>query len=556
MARRIRSAIEAVTAIAVLCWPRSAGAHTGDHRRYDVLQGPFQRGPDVTRACLSCHVKAARQVMATIHWTWVCPKTLERRIGKAAHVVNNFCIALPSNEPRCTSCHAGYGWRDKTFDFSAEENVDCLVCHDTTGTYRKFPTDAGHPAYERKVFGGRTWQPPDLAKVAQDVGKPTRETCGRCHFYGGGGEGVKHADLDASLFEPDRELDVHMDRAGLDFACQRCHTTQDHRIEGRCYSVPAAEDRKLEFPLTRTSHITCESCHGNVPHEDRKLDGHLDRVSCQACHVPRAARRQATKEWWDWSEAGRMGPDGKPYEKRDEHGRVVYATKKGEFRWSENFVPEYYWFNGAAEHHLLGDPIDDGNPPVSINKPQGDYHDPRARIWPMKVHRGKQPYDPVGKTLVVPKLFGPKGSGAYWKEFDWARSIEAGMAYVERPYSGEYAFIETEMYWPIAHMIAPAEDAVACGECHRRDGGRLADLTGFYLPGRDRFGWLDSLGMVGALGTILGVAAHGGLRAAGRRRRRKGCDGARRDEGEADVGGASRGEPAVDTVEAPEDREP
>ncbi|NIR40058.1 MAG: cytochrome C, partial [Actinobacteria bacterium] len=60
-------------------------------------------------------------------------------------VLNNYCVNVRTNEPRCTSCHAGYGWRDETFDFEDPGNIDCLVCHEQTGAYKKFPTGAGHP---------------------------------------------------------------------------------------------------------------------------------------------------------------------------------------------------------------------------------------------------------------------------------------------------------------------------------------------------------------------------------------------------------------------------
>ncbi len=55
-------------------------------------------------------------------------------MGKNGLTLNNFCISIHSNEPRCASCHVGYGWKDASFDFSSEEKVDCLVCHDRTGT--------------------------------------------------------------------------------------------------------------------------------------------------------------------------------------------------------------------------------------------------------------------------------------------------------------------------------------------------------------------------------------------------------------------------------------
>ncbi len=518
----VHRVLVAISAAGLLLWTGQAGATTADHGRYELLQQDFRSGPEVTAACLSCHVQAADQVMATIHWTWVCPKSVEagRAVGKA-HVVNNFCISLVGNEPRCTSCHAGYGWTDSSFDFSDRSRVDCLVCHDTTGTYRKFPTLAGHVATEVRTFEGEVWQPPDLGVVARSVGRPGRDNCGACHFYGGGGEGVKHADLDPSLSHPDRELDVHMDAAGLDYSCQDCHTTRDHVIAGRCYSVPAAENQTFQFPRTTDdSHIYCESCHGNAPHQARHLDDHVDRVSCQACHIPRASRARATKSSWDWSEAGRRGPDGELLKERDGEGRVVYDSRKGAFTWQRDFVPEYVWFNGSADSVLLEDVVDP-SAPVVINRLRGAADDPRSRIWPVKVHRARQPYDPVNATLIAPKLYGAKGSGAYWSDFDWRAAAAAGMALAERPFSGEVGFVATEMYWPITHMVAPKEQALGCADCHVRSGGRLAALEGFYMPGRDRFPWLDRLGWAATGLTLAGVLGHGAVRLAWPRLKRR-----------------------------------
>jgi len=76
------------------------------------------------------------------------------------------------------------------------------VCHDTTGTYEKFPSAAGHPVYEEPIeFGGEIWEAPDLAYIAQYVGPTSRDNCGSCHFTGGGGDAVKHGDLDSTFGE-------------------------------------------------------------------------------------------------------------------------------------------------------------------------------------------------------------------------------------------------------------------------------------------------------------------------------------------------------------------
>ena len=78
-----------------------------------------------------------------------------------------------------------------------------------------------------RTTGGYPAEGVDLLAVAQSVGTPTRENCGGCHFDGGGGNGVKHGDLDESLIFPPESVDVHM--GGNDFQCVDCHQTEDHR---------------------------------------------------------------------------------------------------------------------------------------------------------------------------------------------------------------------------------------------------------------------------------------------------------------------------------------
>jgi hypothetical protein len=60
-------------------------------------------------------------------------------------------------------------------------------------------------------------------------------------------------------------------------------------------------------------------------------------------------------------------------------------------------------------------------------------------------------------------------------------------------------------------MVAPKESALECDACHAKE-GRLNDLEGFYLPGRDSNRWLDIIGILAVLGTLVGVLGHGLLR--------------------------------------------
>lgn len=67
------------------------------------------------------------------------------------------------------------------------------------------------------------------------------------------------------------------------------------------------------------------------------------------------------------------------------------------------------------------------------------------------------------------------------------------------------------MLWPITHMVAPKEKAVACAQCHNSE-GRLKGLDGIYVPGQHRNAALDWIGGLAALGALLGVLTHGAAR--------------------------------------------
>lgn len=352
------------------------------------------------------------------------------------------------------------------------------------------------------------------------MGLPSRKNCGVCHFYGGGTDGVKHGDLDSSLFSPDKKLDVHMAVKGPNFSCTTCHTTVNHHIVGRYYSDPAPVVHELALPKDYGNRISCESCHSPSPHKDSKLNDHTDKVACQACHIPRYARGGVyTKMWWDWSTAGQFDENGKMIVKRAANGTIAYHTKKGDMSWAKDVKPDYAWYNGKMDYLSLADTFDDRQP-VSLNRLEGSYDDPKSRIFPFKIYRGKQVYDPAAKTLVIPKLFGKKGSGAYWAEYDWDKAVVAGMREAGEPYSGKIGFVETKMFWPITHMVAPKEESLTCDECHRRN-GRLAALAGFYLPGRDKSDWLDTLGWIMILLTLVGTIIHAVIRIYSRNKQKK-----------------------------------
>ncbi len=496
---------------------------TADHSKFKELQKDFQSGPEVTRACLACHTEAAGQIHRTKHWKWeyLNPES-KQMLGKKT-VINNFCISIASNYASCTSCHVGYGWKDTNFDFKSEENVDCLACHDTTGNYRKPPGLAGNVVTRDTEFppgSGKILKGIDLAKVAQKVGKSSRDTCGACHFFGGGGDGVKHGDLDSSMSAPEKDLDVHMDATGLDFTCATCHQGSSHDVAGSRYT-PTAIDTKGAHVKGRPGNgnpATCVACHGNGPHKrEQRLNEHATKVACQTCHIPLYARGGVpTKMVWDWSTAGQRDAAGNQITRKDAKGHIIYESRKGDFTLAENVKPTYAWFNGQVEYTLVTDKIEKSGHRVTINKLGGSPTDGKSLIWPMKVFLGTQPYDPVNKTLVTPHTAGNDDTG-YWKNLVWDKAIAAGMKDSGHPFSGQVDFIQTEMSWPITHMVAPKEKALGCIDCHAKD-GRLAGIEGVYLPGRDASRTVDTLGWAIVVLTLLGVVGHGVLRVVNRKR--------------------------------------
>jgi len=420
----------------------------------ELIEGTFKTPQEVTRACLECHEDAAKQVMKTIHWTWEKDVRVPGhkgllKLGKK-DVFNNYCINLESNWPRCTSCHVGYGWKNAKFDFSKEENVDCLVCHDHSGKYKKNPKGAGMPMNNV-----------DLTAVAKSVGAPTRADCGACHFFGGGGENVKHGDLDEGLVNPDRRYDVHM---GSGMSCQDCHTTEAHKIKGESMGDVTDADA--------ADRVECTDCHDMPVHSSKILNDHTKKIACQTCHIPIYAKGHPTKMYWDWSTAGKDSAAPK-----DQYGMMTYNKKKGSFKWGKNLKPEYAWYNEKEDRYVAGDTFDPKKV-LFLNRPLGSAKDKNAKLFPFKIMRGKQIYDAKFHYLIVPRLW-----GGYWKDFDWNKAAAEGMKSAGLKYSGQYGFVRTQMYWKLNHMVAPKEQALNCNDCHGKGKEKRIDWKALGFKG-------------------------------------------------------------------------
>jgi len=414
-----------------------------------VITGNFTSGPEVTAQCLQCHEKAAKDFMATSHWKWKGvpyhigkfqnPANAKKEWGKI-NMFNNFCVnPMGGNFEYCARCHAGYAKEYSQLEAQGPKLIDCLVCHTKERDY-----------FKNKKPGGVV-EPAILNKAAKNIGKPERFNCGWCHFAGGGGDNVKHGGLYSKMGgKIPAEVDVHMGK--LDMQCQDCHVTKDHKIAGASSML-----------ATFTSRVACTDCHSGKVHEKAKagklLDRHTKSVACETCHIPAIARGGiATKLHWDWSYVGK---DEKEFEGKEEYGREVFAKHKGLFKWGVNIVPVYAWYNGKMERYMMGDKIQDPSKPVYLSKPMGSIRDPNAKIYPFKVHTGKQPYDTQYKHLLVFRVW-----KALWSDYNWEKALTLGSKESGLPYSGKYDFINTIYYIAAKHEVAPKDKALSCNDCH------------------------------------------------------------------------------------------
>jgi octaheme c-type cytochrome (tetrathionate reductase family) len=429
-----------------------------------------------TGTCLTCHGKIGDELLTTGHWNWAGLTEnvdgFEDEVHGKVDFINNFCIAVPTNEGRCTQCHIGYNYADSSFDFSNPENLDCLVCHDQTGTYAKDPLAAGNPVATVDLQAV-------ASSIAQDGGIPSRKNCMACHAKAGGGDNVKHGDLSTDLIATTREYDVHMGTDSMDMDCVACHdvarledgTLASHGIGGMPFHSIEEGDMQQ-----------CTDCHGDRSdiHEGSTVadivDGH-DRLACQVCHVPEIARKVSTKVEWYWKDAGQ---DIDPIPVDPDTGRETYDKKKGTFVWKNNVRPALRYHNGTWTKTIMNVNDQYTETPVVLSEPIGDYTEPDAMIYPFKKMIGNQVADANNKTMLVPHLFGMKGGeNPYWGKFDWDLALQDGAAYTGQTYSGGYEFVDTVMYLSVNHEVAPSEEAWGmdgnCGDCH---GGSQIDWEG------------------------------------------------------------------------------
>ncbi len=444
-----------------------AGSQAGSHTSmFDSYIG--------TATCLNCHASEATAFHQSVHYQWQGDASesqgLHSPLAGKLGGINDFCIYPDINwlgkltnldgEPvdgGCARCHGGLGLKPNPIPDQAQlENIDCLLCHS--------------PQYKRTLqqeANGQFRFVADIAKMnvsllaaAQDIRKPTTETCLSCHAHAGGGNNFKRGDLEAAHSSATRSFDVHMasrQNGGAGLSCLSCHTTSAHRIAGRGIDL-----RERDIPDV----VRCANCHGAAPHDDARINRHTARVNCNVCHIPEFAKIAPTDMFRDWSAAGDVNPATRLYEPH--------------MRMQSHVSPVYGFFNGNSRFYQFGTPATPGaNGKILMAGPLGSIQDPGAKIQAMKYHEGLQPIDPVSRVLLPLKI------GIFFQTGDINTAVAKGAEAMGWGYSG-HQFASTERFMGLYHEVAPKEQALSCSSCH--GGGRLNFAELGYTPRSTRNG--------------------------------------------------------------------
>ncbi|MEO5367158.1 MAG: hypothetical protein H7831_12590 [Magnetococcus sp. WYHC-3] len=198
----------------------------------------------------------------------------------------------------CGQCHIGGNYHPATEKMmpvgdvpaSAKQGVDCLICHaDQYDMNYRYVIDDGV---------GLRWNQDRRLEAAMTVGQPTAKNCLYCHQHNLGGDTEKGLPewsapsrtgyKNKRILHPGAKrgnpwgpnTDVH---AAAGMQCTDCHEPEGHKIPRGVKGVDLVAN-DLPHKL-----VECENCHTASPHvkatERAILNGHVDRLACETCHV-------------------------------------------------------------------------------------------------------------------------------------------------------------------------------------------------------------------------------------------------------------------------------
>lgn len=400
------------------------------------ISGPFASPAEVAETCVDCHREQAIALLQSSHWTWVRQRIINGKstlFGKKDSLTG-FAIDVASNPERCMGCHVSVTRPEVNFDKPTPESVDCLVCHDTTGMYRRMNRG------ERE--GG---QSESLERMAREAGIPSPANCLSCHFTDCGLPVTERSGAFSSI-PVQIPSDVHLTGLQPSLKCQDCHLKRNsHNLS-----------RTMLNGTSTAATPGCISCHADPQHDSPVLNQHTAAIACQTCHITGTASRTPRLISWNWLMTGKANrlyysTAGTRVLARDENGITL----------ARELEPVYMWDNGGDIIYTRGERI---RPQEMTYLQHPDEKNTDAKITPFRVVYGTQLYDTKYRYLISPLL--QATGAAFFAGSEWETIARQGMEAIILPFSGQYGFAPTAAYRRINHGVVPKGEALGCLDCH------------------------------------------------------------------------------------------
>ena len=420
----------------------AAGAVPQEHTQ---LNGPFSKVSDVTAQCLTCHPQQGEDLLRSSHWTWKRQRMINGKetLFSKKNGLTTFAIAAGANPSQCLTCHISTNLLDERFDPTAAVNVDCLICHDKTGTYKR--------------ADGTPKEDLNLVYIARNVGKPSPKNCFSCH-----GTGPKMA---GQKIHNGIENDIHLQDDGAGLTCQNCHPSGDrHAFTREITSAPGFRQTKA-----------CAVCHTDSPHHQQQLNNHAELISCKTCHIPQYATENPAIISWNW-----LTPQIPSVYQNVATGAPALIKEFGIIQ-AQYIQPVYLWDNGEDSIYTRGAKTEKNNTTV-LQKPSA--RTAQSKITPFTVSLGTQMIDSKYRYLVAPTLAKDGTLGMLNNNLNDA--AQEGMQQLRLPFSGDASFTTTATYHRLSHGVVPAEQALDCMDCHGKTGRMQWSALGYAMDP-----WLD-----------------------------------------------------------------
>jgi hypothetical protein len=482
-------AISASTTLRYYSKDVANNSETVKSQTYTITASPHAsiQSYDGPQTCIACHQAQANEMLSSLHMQWSGPtpnvtNANGQTLGKAIGGINTFCTYAMTSGGACFNCHLRL---DGNAPHAPSVNdIDCLMCHNDT-YQRKLVADPNNSVTVTNVLGqiktylfglidgdGNYSIVPDynampigttMVSLAQNVHKPTRKSCLRCHAKAGGGDWTKRGDMGVNTAAPTVAQDVHMspDAGGANLTCSSCHKTdaaKPHLVGGR----------GIDLRQTEAATPKCTTCHTTNPHGSTYTptsrtgtpsDAYIrDRhgnegVGCMTCHIDAYGKGGATEMSRDW-----LTPVWNPAFCNGQGGFVGHEVKQS------NVLPEYVLFNGTSYVYSIGDQAVDlnGNGIVDMAKANGKLFDGVTKVVPIKRHFSVMPVNNSTNEIIPPQINWMFMTG-YFDE-----AVQRGMQ--DFGYIGPYTMKTVEAEMLIAHGVAPKTSAKTCTTCHDLSG--------------------------------------------------------------------------------------